>query len=224
MIFDKQTTADCIIPTVPPPDGRCSDADYALAHPGTCPSALIIKPSFINVCLMASLQFKVYEFRNGTETLVTTGLAFESSNLDVFPVGVNSGSGTGLTAGDAIITVTNKDGKAASAKLTVFPTVNCCEEIDVSSSVVLDVSRSSMLPFGAGYSSRLDFAKAAAKLYSTPIRQANDQVRVFTLDEEVVDVMGDFSTDVDQVESAIESIQQSYLKTDLMLLFTEISI
>lgn len=224
MNFDKTTVADCIIPPVQPPDGRCSDADYALAHPGTCASALILKPSLINVCLMGSVQFKVYEFRNGTETLVTSGLAFESSNLDVFPVGVNSGSGTGLEAGDAIITVTNADGKTASAKVTVFPTVNCCDEIEVTSLVVLDVSRSSSLPFGAGYSTRLDFAKAAAKLFSTPVRVGNDQAKILTLDVEVVDVTEGFSTDDDQIQAAIDSIQQGYLKTDLLLLFSEIAI
>ena len=84
MKFDRQTTASCIVQPPPPPDPRCADASFALAHPDICSFALIIKPSVGLLCLNESVQFRVYEFANGVETELTTGVTFTSSNPGAF--------------------------------------------------------------------------------------------------------------------------------------------
>ncbi len=227
MNFDKQTTAPCVIPAVPRPDPRCLDATYALAHPEECGSALIIKPSFVTLCNLASQQFAVFDLRNGFEVPITTGLAFTSSTPAVFTLGVNSGSGTALSVGEAVIHVVSLDGRTASAAVTVLAEDTCCDDVEVATAIVLDISNSSRLPFGGSYSTRLDFAKAMAKHYSDPILEVGsvpkDSISLWTLDVEAVDVMPGLSTDSAEIAAAIDTIQQTTKKTDLLLLFTHIT-
>lgn len=168
MNFDRSSRASCVIPTVPPADPRCLDAAYALAHPDECSKqgALIIKPGVLILCVGDSIRFQVYEYLNGVETLLDEEIRFTSSNSDVFQIGILSGSGTCLEAGVARITGTHSDGRTVVAEIEVNPEDGCCDDVVVATAIVVDNSRSMTLAFGAGYATRLDYAKQVANVYS----------------------------------------------------------
>ena len=168
MNFDRSSRASCVIPTVPPADPNCLDAAYALAHPEICSKqgALIIKPGVLILCVGDSIRFQVYEYLNGVETLLGEEIRFTSSNVEVFQIGVLSGSGTCLEAGTVRITGTHTDGRTVSAEIEVNPEDGCCDEVVVATGIVVDNSRSMTLAFGAGYATRLDYAKHVAGVYS----------------------------------------------------------
>lgn len=168
MNFDRTSRAPCIIPTVPPADPLCLDSAYALAHPDICSKqgALIIKPGVLLLCVNDSIRFKVYEYKDGIETLLDDEIRFTSDAPEVFTVGVLSGSGTCLSAGIAHVIGTHTDGRTVSAEIEVSPEDACCEETVVATAIVVDNSRSMTLAFGAGYATRLVYAKHVAGAYS----------------------------------------------------------
>lgn len=167
MNFDRTSVSRCIIPEIPPLDPRCDDAAFALSNPTLCNvGALIIKPAVVLFCVGDSMHFKVYEYKNGIETLLTDEVRFSSSNLDVLPVGVLSGSGTAIGAGVARITATHEDGREITSEVTVNAADACCEDIAVASAIVIDASRSMTLAFGGIYATRLNYAKGLANVYA----------------------------------------------------------
>lgn len=168
MNFDRSSRAPCIIPTVPPADPRCLDADFALANPALCSQqgALIIKPGVLLLCVGDSMQFQVYEYKDGAETLLDDEIRFSSSDSDVFTIGVLSGSGTCMGAGTARITGTHTDGRTVAADIEVNPADGCCDDLIVGTAIVVDNSRSMTLVFGGGYATRLIYAKQVASEYA----------------------------------------------------------
>lgn len=168
MNFDRTSRAPCIIPTVPPADPLCLDAAYALAHPEICSKqgALIIKPSVLLLCVGDSIRFQVYEYKDGVETLLDDEIRFTSNDPEVFSVGVLSGSGTCLDSGLVRVTGTHTDGRTVTAEIEIHPADTCCDDVVVATAIVVDNSRSMTLAFGAGYATRLVYAKHVAGAYS----------------------------------------------------------
>lgn len=168
MEFDRQSVARCVIPAVLPADPRCENADFALANPGLCPTngALIIKPAVLTLCVGDSIRFQVYEYKNGVETLLDDEIRFTSSNQGVFAIGVLSGSGYSVAAGLASVIGTHDDGREVTADVEINAASTCCDSITVATAIAIDASRSMTLAFGAGYATRLNYAKAIATTYA----------------------------------------------------------
>lgn len=219
MIFDRQTTAPCVVVEPPPPDQRCNDAAFSLSHPDVCESALIIKPGFASLCEMDSVQFRVYEYKAGVETELTEGVTFSSSNSEAFTIGVNGGAGTALATGSVTITATYS-GRAVSAQLEVLAGDDCCAEQRVLTSIVVDNSRSMSLNFGWGYSTRLLFAKAVAEAYGGSVL-AKDATKVWSVNSTLTELLADFSSDSTAILAAVSGITQTQEKTDLLPVFVE---
>lgn len=186
MDFGIITTEPCLN-VVPPPDDRCSDPAFALANPDMCPVApsLIIKPALALRCQLDSVQFRAFIVESGRETDVTDQSVFTSGNRNVAVIGVSSGNATGLTAGLAIVTATY-NALSAKAEFNVLSCLggNCggqsiCDAT-VAMQLLVDTSRSMSQAFGAGYNTKLDFAKAAASEFAGSINQVKDFIGLTT--------------------------------------------
>lgn len=175
MNFGHITTAECLN-TAPPPDPRCQDPAFALANPDICFSApmLIIKPAVSLTCTLGSVQFRAFYVKAGVETDVTNQSIFTSSNMDVALIGAVSGNATGLSMGQTIITAAYLD-LTAQTELNVLGD-NCCSDRQVAMMLMVDTSRSMSQAFGVGYSTRLDYAKAAATRFISEVNEAKDIV------------------------------------------------
>ena len=175
MNVGRISQAQCIN-QLPPPDERCSDPAFALANPDKCPvaPALVIRPAFVLVCDLGSVQFKASYIVNGIETDVTDQTIFQSSNAGIAIVGASSGNATGLAQGTAIITGSYLDKQAFSDITVLGP--DCCEERHVAMMVVVDKTKSMSQNFGGGYLKKLDFAKAAATRFISEVNETKDVV------------------------------------------------
>lgn len=222
--FDRVTVAPCVVPPVPVVNPQCSDAEYAITHPGECSTvgALIIKPSVVLICELESVQFKVYELLNGVETELTSGIIFESSSQSVFTIGVNGGAGTALTDGTANITATDGS-RTVTSNITVLPGTDCCSAIAVLTAIVVDNSRSMSLAFGGGYSTRLIFGKAIASSYGGILLSneagVKDSDKVWSVGQTAVEITSGLSQSTTAILAAIASIAQTQEKTNLLEAF-----
>jgi len=223
MIYDRTTIAPCVIQAPTAPDSRCQDSTFSLQHPDICAAgSLIIKPGVLTLCVLDSVIFSVFELVNGAETELTDGLSFTSSDPSVFAIGVNSGSGTAMAAGIAIITATYGT-RTVSATLTIQEEATCCDDVIVATAIVVDNSYSMSLGNFAGYGSRLNYAKAVASSYGGTIAEANgspkDTVGVLTISNVLTELLAQ-SQDTVEILAAIAAIAQTNLKTDLLTVFT----
>lgn len=175
MNFGNIQTASCVN-VAPPPDVRCDDPAFALANPGICPVApqLVIKPGVALTCAFGSIQFKAFIVKDGTETELTSGVIFATSNPDVAVVGAISGNATGLTTGETTVTATYQ-GMSAFANLTVLDS-GCCNAEHVAMMLVVDNSRSMSQSFSANYSTKLTYARKAAVTFANSVNQTKDLV------------------------------------------------
>jgi subtilisin-like proprotein convertase family protein len=213
-MFDTLKIEDCLAKVVVP-DSRCSDAAFAAAHPDICDSSyLILKPESVLVCALGSVDFHVFEYANGVEAEVTDGLAFSSNEPDIFAVGVNGGSGSGLAVGTAIVTA-SRNGKTATANITVLGG-NCCDDISAKTAILIDDSLSSSLAFNSSYASRLDFAKAAAHQYADDIL-AKDSAKVWSFASTPDEISTGWLSDATELGVEIDGIIQTQEKTSLLL-------
>jgi hypothetical protein len=161
----------------PPPDARCSDPAFALNNPAICgaQAELIIKPSFAVACELGSVQFKAFVLTSGSETDVTDSTVFSTSDPAVAVVGATSGNATGMGAGAAQITASYQ-GMTATAEFSVMAGTDCCASQSVAFLIFLDLTKSMKSVFGAGYSTRLKFAKYAAGLFVGKVDTGKDTV------------------------------------------------
>lgn len=234
MNFDRLNRANCVIPPDPVPDPRCLDSEFALSHPDVCSnSALIIRPSEALICVNDSIKFRVFSYLGGVETEITDDITFESSDLEVFVVGINSGSGsavsgTGLATGSANITATYA-GKSITAEILVLEGEgdSCCDDIAVATAIAIDNSRSMTLNFGSGYATRLVYAKSIATSYGGLILEvagtAKDSVKPWSFNSEPTALLDDFSSVTADITDAIATVNQTQQKTDLLDIFTTIT-
>lgn len=227
MNFDTTNRAECIVKQSSPGSGtggggdqRCLDAEFASANPSICSgtSYLVLKPAFSVIKRLGSVQFQVFEYKNGVESQVIDDLVFESTDNLIFPVGVSSGGGSGLSAGSVTVKVT-RNGKTASANVVVLDSIVGCNETVVASAVLVDCSRSSSLPFGGNYPTRLDFSIAAAERWCSRIAEVDgnpkDFVKVYGFAESATQLEADFIQDSAQALTDIGGISLRLEKTNL---------
>lgn len=192
MNFPAITTTPCI-PTQPlPPDPRCADPEFARAYPGICANQpiLIIKPGVALTCILSSIQFEAFVEENGTETLISSGVQFTSSDNTILLIGAISGNatgiGTGLGVGVGNVTVTaTYNGMTATASLTVLATNSnqgCCSATDVATVLLVDVSRSMSLAFGGEFSTKLAYAQSLAATYASQTNTQKDVIGLIQFD------------------------------------------
>jgi hypothetical protein len=225
-MFDTLTIEDCVsVAASPTTDPRCSDSAFAAANPSICNSGgssgnpyLVIKPASVLVCALGSVQFSVFQYANGVETDVTQEATFESTEPDIFAIGVNGGAGTGLASGVTTVKA-SLNGMTVESDVTVLAG-DCCAQIHAKTSILIDNSRSTSLAFGNGYSSRLIFGQAAAQKFADNIVKNNgvpkDSIKVWSFSD-VPDVIStDFLTDETEISSEISGITQLQTKTDLL--------
>src|SRR4051812_44459609 len=106
MNFPIIIKADCNPQTQPPPDARCGDPAFALAHPEICLTTpvLRLKPGIALGCILGSVQFQTFLDQGGVEAHLTTGVIYSVSNPALALIGAISGNLTGIAPG--LITVT----------------------------------------------------------------------------------------------------------------------
>ncbi|HUD74003.1 MAG TPA: VWA domain-containing protein, partial [Terracidiphilus sp.] len=159
---------------VPAPiDSRCSDPAFSLANPDICPTTphLVIKPGVALVCFLGGVQFTAVLVTNGVEQDVSTNCLWATSNPNLALIGASSGNATGLAQGDVTISATYQT-YTATAELSVMASSgsSCCSSQRVAMMLVVDTSLSMSQQFGSNYySTRLDFAKAAASRFASEV-------------------------------------------------------
>lgn len=213
--FGHITRSDCVnIPV--PPDGRCADPAFALAHPDICPvqPRLVLKPGIALACPLGSIQFRAFYITRDHETDVTNQSIFTSSNLGIALVGVSSGNATALAQGVCTISATYQ-GLTAYAELDVIgsSSENCCDSVSVAMMVMVDTTRSMSLAFGGGYASRLAYAKAAATRFISEINESKDLIGLMTFNAVESTVLASPIADKAIVGSLVSGITQTQQKT-----------
>lgn len=203
-----------------PADPRCDDAAFAAANPSICGNAayIVLKPASSIIAVLGAVQFSVFLYQNGVETPVSTNLLFGSSDPATLALGASSGNGTGLKSGNVVVTATYQ-GLSATASVTVVDSTTGCSETPVATAVVLDNSLSMSQPFGGGYRTLLDFAKAAATGYAGTILnvsgQPKDSLAVYSFNNAPTQLSSGFISDTTLLTSLIAGVSQSQADTDL---------
>lgn len=205
MNFPNFIKDPCISTAPPPPDVRCSDPAFALAHPDICSTSpvLIIAPGTVLGCSLGSVQFQAYLSQNGKQTLLISGVVWSSSDNNTAVIGAISGNATGITAGSATITAVYGD-LQATATLEVMGT-GCCTERSVATVLIVDISKSMGLVFGTGYPTRLDYAKSAAARYASETNTDKDTIGLVTFDS-TADLDIPLTSDKASVQTAIGTL------------------
>jgi len=215
MNFGFVKTIECVN-VVPPPDTRCADPSFALANPEVCPSKteLIIKPSVSLVCALGSTQFGAFLLTDGVERDVTSETIFSTSNPLIAVVGAASGNATGMSQGRATIGAAY-EGYTATAEMNVMGnTSDCCSEQQVAMMVLVDTSRSMSQAFSGAYTTRLDYAKAAATQFISEVNSTKDIVGLMTFNKTDATVLSSPTSDTDAVEALVDTISQTQEKTE----------
>lgn len=188
----------------------------------TCPASteaepsLVLKPGLVTICAPGALQFEAY-LRSGlgeviTETKLTYGVTFSTSNPAVLAINSLGGAATVISAG--IVTVLAQyNGMVASSQVTVMGGEDCCDAIKVSTVLLLDNSKSMGMAFNGAVGSKLAAARQIAKDYADEIL-SKDEVGVSAFSNFTTEVQA-ITSDMDAVKSAIETVTQSTGNTRL---------
>lgn len=222
MNFGIITTQPCVN-TAPVIDPRCSDPEFARLNPDLCPAqpGLVIKPAVAMTCQLGTIQFRAFKVTQGVEQDVTGQATFTSSDVNTAVIGVNSGSASGLAIGTVTIGATYQ-GMQATAELDVM---NCdtggCQEIHVALMVLVDITKSMGLGFSANYTTRLDYAKAAARQFVTEINAAKDSVGLMTFTDTQQNLLAAPTGDISGVAAMVDGIIQTQDKTSFFQAVTQ---
>lgn len=223
MNFGVINTRDCV--TIPPPiDQRCLDPAFAIANPDICGTAtltrLIIKPGQGLICQLGSINFSAVLVSNGVETDVTNQTTFTSSDMNVALIGAATGRCTGLNAGECTITASYLN-FTAMAKLTVMAGDNCCSQMTVAMLVVVDTTYSMAQAFGGTYTTKLDYARAAANRFISEVNPHKDMVGLSAMHGTSYNILADISSNVASVAAQTNLLQQTQDKTEFFDAFTQ---
>lgn len=217
--FGRIITSDCIVPYgPPPPDTRCNDPAFALAHPELCPQGpqLILKPGVLLMCSLTSIQLRAVFVENGVETDVTNETVFQTSNPQVAVVGAFSGNVTALTSSTGTATISGAyNGLTAFSHVTVLgtPDLCCCEDNSVAMMVLVDQSHSMSQAFNASYATKLHYAKAAATRFISEVNEFKDTVGLMRFTDAATIEMSELTDDTDTVTALVPGILQTRQKT-----------
>lgn len=230
MRFDTIITAPCVNPNAVPVSATdpcgvgaggdgvtnvpivCADPAYAAAHPGECLVAprLIVKPQYAIREVGKSVLYKAFLWVNGTETEVTA--TWQVSNPSVAVIGTSSGNATGLLAG--IVTVSATYGILNGfAQLEVIAAEGCALEGNTFV-LLIDNSESSSQPFSGTYSTRLAFAKEAARNFLATIDFTKDKAAVLSFNS-AGDTIAEEGATLATLQAAVDAIAQTILSTDI---------
>jgi hypothetical protein len=209
MNLGRISTIQCVN-TPPPPDTRCDDLAYALAHPDLCPAEerFIIKPGVSLICELGSVSFRAFTVINGAETDVTSSTIFQSSNGDVALIGATTGNATGTGAGSATITATYQS-QTAQAEITVMSGADCCDDLTVAIMVLVDQTRSMSQQFSSSYTKKLVFAKTAATALIESVNEDKDLVGLARFTKEQATVLSPPISDKAAVAALVPQILQT---------------
>jgi len=203
---------------VPPPlEERCQDPAFAAANPHLCQTGprLTLKPGKSLICILASLQMRLVEVKNGIETDVTDRALFFTSSPNVAVIGAKSGNVTGLRAGSVTITATYNS-LTATGVVTVIAGGEdgcCCSATTVATMVLVDVSKSMGLQFGGEYPTRLDFAKAAAIQYLDEVNAVKDTAGLISFTDTAATLRSEPVEEVAEVSALVPGLKQTQQKT-----------
>lgn len=198
----------------PSVDPRCSDPAWRKAHPNECDGypVLILKPATASVCMLRSQKFRAFLYANNTEVEITTGLTWASSNQAVAQIGVLSGKVTGVAEGIATISVSWQD-QTAYSQVTVLPEA-CCDVTKVGMVIVIDNSLSMTQVFGAGFATKLSFAKTTAYRFASEINTVKDVAALMTFNEAGTEVLP-LDDDVAALKTAITAVVSTNKSTNI---------
>lgn len=212
---DDQAFADAN-PSICGLDPRCGDSSFAEAHPELCgpsTSSIVLKPAATILCKNKSVQLHTFIRQGTSETEITSGLTYRSSDQTVALVGAIGGNVTGISEGAATISV-EWMGKIAYAEVDVKPTTDCCEDISNTIILVADTSKSMSVSFGGTYANKLGFVKAAAAKFINGLDLTKDSVALYSFNEAVTQVVG-ISSDPTALLAGVNGLASTAFKTNI---------
>ena len=200
---------------------QCSDPAFAAAHPALCRNypRLRIQPSLATVLVNEDVDFQAFVTQGGIEQALDddSGVVWTLSDQTVAVIGGRSGKATGVTAGTVQISAVWQN-LTASAQLTVLAAGGegaGCQGKHVGVVVVLDKSKSMSQGFGGGFSSKLAYGKAAAKLLANSLDLTKDTIGLVSFHATATEELG-LTTDLAAFETAVNGVAQSENGTSLL--------
>lgn len=196
----------------PSDDDRCADPAFAEANPELCAGypRLILKPETAIVEVGATVQYKTYLRQGGSEQLLSSGLNYVVADPEVGVISASGGLFTGSTPGSSEVSVTWQT-LSAFANVQV---VEDCSALAVNYVVLLDISKSSKVGFSSVYSSRLAYAKEAAKRFANTTNLSKDKIGVVTFGAAGVTVLSP-TDNLTNILSAISGVAATDEKTNI---------
>lgn len=171
----------------------------------------MLKPAIGLLCALGSIQLRAVYTKDGVEEDVTEDTIFSSSDPSIAVVGATSGNATGVTEGSATFRAVYNDGTQnheAFSKINVLGE-NCCEDQSVAITVCVDNSKSMSLSFGAGYPTRLAYAKAAAIRFINEINESKDVVGLIKFNDTLTEILSEPTSDKASVSALVPAIPQT---------------
>lgn len=202
-----------------PDDPRCVDPIFAAANPMLCllQPRLIIKPSAAVVEVLEDVQFKAFLVLNGQETELTEGVTYTSGSNVIALVGGSSGNATGVAPGITSVIATYA-GMTATAQIEVIAEGECSIRIN-HFLMLFDVSKSSLVPFGGLFSTRLNAAESIAESFVTGTDTEVHDFAVMKFSTSATEVLP-FTNDREEIVDAIRSMSSSQGGTNLSAALT----
>lgn len=197
----------------PPPstDDRCADPGFYAAHPEICAGypVLILKPEYSLIESGKTVQYRTFLRAAGDEVEITTGLTYDIADNNIGTIdtdGLLTGSAPGITT----VSVAWQN-RTAHAQLEV---TEACSAINTDFLILIDNSLSSTAGFSGAYSSRLSFAKEAARGFADTVNYDKDRVGVAYFNSSGSIVL-EMSSDKSEIKAAIAGITSTTARTDL---------
>lgn len=174
---------------------------------------LVVKPALATLCRNKSLQLQLFARQGDVETQITTNITWRSSNTSVAVIGAYSGNATAVGSGITTISAEWAD-QFAYAQLEGFADEDCCADRTVALAVLIDNSKSMASVFGAGYATRLSFAKEIASAFVDSIDETKDKFGVIKFGSEPTQVYA-IGQSVASAQAAIAVIPSTADETNI---------
>lgn len=212
-VVNSTTCQTSVGPSDPPSDDpRCEDPAFSEANPDLCRGypRLILKPEYALVESGGTVQYRTFLRTGGNEVELLQGLEYAIASVQVAVIHRTNGLATGVAPGISTVSVEWQD-KHAFAEIEV---VNTCADVQTQFLLLFDDSKSSKAGFNGIYSSRLVYAKEAARQFVSTVNFSKDKVAVakFGVDGAIV---LDLSQDQAAINSAIAGIASTDEHTDI---------
>lgn len=195
----------------PSTDDRCADPAFREANPDLCKSfpLLILQPEQGLIQAGGTIEYSVFLRANGTETQLTKGLSWASSNVGAAVIN-EDGVATGVTAGQTTISVQWQN-LSAQAQLDV---VASCSETNQNFRILIDNSKSMGQSFSSSYATKLSFSKSISRDFCDTINFEKDVVAVSKFNDDYEELQ-EWIDESAAPKAAIAGISGSNGKTNL---------